>query len=315
MKLDKKASKKNNKARGLASLLLSMVMVGSGLSLTGCSHQNNNQNIKEETKALEIISTTEELTEINLIGKYWPEYEEKVNKLKEQLGLQECFIKDYDILNDIIKVLEEQETYNIPIEYIDHWYSIKYTSDGKICYDVDEKKLQLVLRNNNINVLKEYYSYDNEKFEKDSDCKIVNTKVVYDKEGNSLEFYMDHNSLTHNYDNMPIYTFEENRKIYKNSCVTNKKFTHFESSIDYNFYSSFDYTNFHYYNNPKSDFSYLTMYYKENENSKLETYDNNKIFNNAFNGYFDKQDINNLDKCLNNFYNSITKSTEYVLKK
>lgn len=48
MKLDKKQSKKNKKAVGLASILLSLVMVGSGLSLTGCTNKNQKEDINGE---------------------------------------------------------------------------------------------------------------------------------------------------------------------------------------------------------------------------------------------------------------------------
>lgn len=61
MKLDKIQSKKNNRAVGLASILLSIVMVGSGLSLAGCTKKQNQEQPETTTVSYQneenIIST------------------------------------------------------------------------------------------------------------------------------------------------------------------------------------------------------------------------------------------------------------------
>ena len=49
MKLYRKQSKKNKKAVGLTSILLSLVMVGSGLSLTACSDKTKNNDVSENS--------------------------------------------------------------------------------------------------------------------------------------------------------------------------------------------------------------------------------------------------------------------------
>ena len=60
MKLDKMQSKKNKGAVGLASVLLSIVMVGSGLSLAGCTEKEK-QN-QTETKTISYESTEKKTT-------------------------------------------------------------------------------------------------------------------------------------------------------------------------------------------------------------------------------------------------------------
>lgn len=49
MRLDKKGSKKNNKAVGLTSILLAVVMMGSGLGLTGCKNENQKNKNSDDT--------------------------------------------------------------------------------------------------------------------------------------------------------------------------------------------------------------------------------------------------------------------------
>ena len=83
MKLDKIGSKKNNKAVGLASILLAIVMVGSGLGLTGCTDKKETKNdeasisyqkeedmiskLKSELRNIAPEFTDEKLTDTSLI--------------------------------------------------------------------------------------------------------------------------------------------------------------------------------------------------------------------------------------------------------
>ena len=320
MKIYRRESKENKKAIRLTSILLSMVMIGSGLALTGCSKKEQEPDMMARA---ETELSTEEPTEQNFVREYWPNYENSINELKLNLHLPECFAKDIDIVNDIVSVLKSQETDNNTLEYI-KYYNVIYTSDKKICYNESDKKLQLVLDENGKNILREYCSFDLKEYEEGNCFKIKNTIIAYDSKENNLKFdEMCWNGLRHNYDNMPIYTFEQKDMYTKEGCiVTEKEFVHFETTNKGHFYASFDYYS--------DEDDMLTMYYDDGIEKQMEYYSNCQNFNIEFNKYFDNQDISKLDKCLENFYHgkklgldeypnfSSTKKekfTEYVLKK
>ena len=304
MKLDKEGSKRNRRALKLTSILLSMVIVGSGLALAGCTTKEQEQ----ETVAIveKQLPTEEPIT--NYLKEIWPEYEERVNNLKEELDLPERLINDSSILFDIIQVLKEQ---NEPIEFIKD-NNLIYTSDKKICYDTSRDNLQLSL-NYGRNVLREYCSFSKENCK---NSKERNT-IVYDSDGNSLEFNrIDKYGLTHNYDNMPIYIFEKEHSYNENETITYKKFSHIDYSSDTYFYGSYEYKNLHYCSKKYPyDYNTLKIYFSTNSESEIEYYKNDEIFNAEFNDAFDNHSIDVLDQCIYNFYNAKTGSTEYVSKK
>ena len=77
MKLDKKGSKKNNKAVGLASILLSLVMVGSGLSLTGCANKEK-KDTKDNSSSLSYQTENDMISTLkNELKKIAPEFSDE----------------------------------------------------------------------------------------------------------------------------------------------------------------------------------------------------------------------------------------------
>ena len=90
MKLDKIQSKKNKNAVNLTSILLSLVMVGSGLSLTGCNQKQNSG----DTNSTEVVYQKEE----DMISKLKSELKKVVPEMTDEKLTDTALILTLDLI-------------------------------------------------------------------------------------------------------------------------------------------------------------------------------------------------------------------------
>ena len=288
MKINRFLSNKNKIATGLTAVLIGTTMIGSGIALSGYIPT------KEATSVATMDETAKEKEDLT------------VEKVINKLGLPSFITKNKDINNDIILIKNEQNQSDDNIEFIRD-NNLVYTSDKRICYDKVDRVLQLSTYSKGKHILNKYTLYEKSIFSTDKICKIKSKKTIYDLNGKSLNFdKINSTGITYNYNNSPLYIFDESVKYCGTYNAINKDFIYYDGNI-YNFNGRYNYTSINYEKDKKKSFVSLRKEVSYLSDKVVKTYSKNEKEIKEFSDAFDNCKF---DKLKTDLYNLYTKNEE-----